>query len=135
MKYKAILKHILDKTIFLASYLLMIVSFFYTIFTLCGIDLCKDRWANFGGFSLITSIVFIRYFYFGKFCRLTRYLPFALFFISIVNILATYFPEQYNIYSAWYEIIIFSVVLSIVFLLWIRKLSSKHGYFITRELK
>lgn len=125
MNKKAILKHVLDKTIFLSSYLLMAVSFLFTILSLCGVELYKDRWANMGGFSVITSIVFIRFFYFGNYCWLTRNLPFALFFISSFNVLATYFPENYNIYSAWYEIIIFTVFLFVALFLFVDKKLNK----------
>lgn len=121
MRNKAILKHVLDKTIYLSSYTLMAVSFLYTILDLCGVVLYKDRWANFGGYSMVTSIVFIRHFYFGDYCRLTRNLPFALFCISTVNVLATFFPEKYNIYCAWYEIAIFTLFFIIAFILWVNK--------------
>jgi len=125
MRNKAIFKYFLDKTLFLSSYILMGVSFLYTILDLFGFVLYKDRWANFGGFSIVTSIVFIRQFYFGDYCWLTRHLPFALFAISSVNILVTFFPEKYNSYCAWYEIIIFSVTLLIASVLVLNKIINK----------
>ena len=122
MKRKSVLKHLLDKSIYLLSYILMIVSFLYVLIPyIFNIELDSSRWANFGGFSIITSLLFIRVFYFGDYCMLTRYLPFALLFINIVNIIATYFPEKYNTYSKWYEIIIFSVILIIGFFVYINK--------------
>lgn len=122
MKNKAILKHFLDKTIYLLSYILMVVSFLYVLIPLFfNIELDSNRWANFGGFSIVTSLLFIRIFYFGDYCSLTRYLPFALLFINIVNIIAAFFPEKYNVYSKWYEIIIFSVILIVGFFVYINK--------------
>lgn len=122
MKNKAILKHLLDKTIYLLSYILMIVSFLYVLIPLfLNIELDRNRWSNFGGFSIITSILFIRVFYFGDYCWITKNLPFALLFINIINIIATFFPDKFNVYSKWYEIIIFSVILVIGFFIYLNK--------------
>lgn len=113
------IKHFLEQTIYLLPYSLMGVSFLSIAIPLLGFKFDFVTWGNGGGFSVITDIAFIYIFYFNiKYCWLTRHLPFALLFINIVNIISNeFFPQQHEIYSKWYEIIIFSVILFIAFIL------------------
>lgn len=92
------------KTIYLLPIFLMAVSFLSII-----LDLNFVLWGNIGGFSLITDVLFFYVFHYGNYCIFTKLLPIGLFIINLVNILGVYEPLFYN---KWYEIVIFSVLLS-----------------------
>lgn len=113
------------KTIYLLPIFLMAVSFlsaFYKWFSL-GIDylFCPLQtwstemnyvvWGNVGGFSIICNLAFVYIFWFGKFeyCLFTKFSPFSLILVNLVNIWGFYKPEHYK---AWYEIVIFTVTLT-----------------------
>lgn len=119
---KSYTEYFLDKTIYLLSYFLMGVSFLSIALPWFGFEFNIYTWGNFGGFSIITNILFIKVFYFNKkYCWLTRNLPFALMLISIINIICTFTPEQYKQYEKFYEVIIFSVILIIGIIICINK--------------
>ena len=105
----------------------MVVSFLSIILPWVGFSFDFVTWGNGGGFSVATDILFVYVFYFNiKYCWLTRNLPFALLFINIVNIVShEFFPEKHELYSKWYEIIIFSVILFIAIILCINKRINK----------
>lgn len=92
------------KTIYLLPIFLMAVSFLSII-----VDLDFVLWGNIGGFSLVTDVLFFYVFHYGKYCIFTKLLPIGLFLANIVNILGYYNPLYY---AKWYEIVIFSVLLS-----------------------
>jgi hypothetical protein len=98
------MRFFLKETIFLLPILLMGVSFLSIFF-----DLNFVVWGNIGGYSLITDVLFVYVFWYGKYCLLTRLLPFGLIFSNLLNIYGFYYPKHYNI---MYEIVIFSVILS-----------------------
>jgi len=79
------------------------VSFLSIIF-----DLNYVVWGNIGGYSLATDILFLYVFWYGRYCLLTKLLPFGLILSNIVNIFGFYYPKYYN---TWYEVVIFSVIL------------------------
>lgn len=117
------IEHFLDQTIYLLPYIFMGVSFLAVLLPKMGFEFNFITWGNLGGFSIVCDILFIKVFFFGKrYCWLTRHLPFAMLFISICNIIANeFFPEYYEVYSQFFEILIFSIVLSIAFILWVNK--------------
>ena len=80
------------------------VSFLSVIF-----DLNYVVWGNIGGYSLATDILFFYIFWYGKYCLLTKLLPIGLVISNIVNIFGFYCPKYY---TTWYEIVIFSVILT-----------------------
>jgi len=100
------MKFFLKETIYLLPILLMGVSFLSII-----TDLNYTLWGNIAGFSLVTDILFFYVFYYGKYCLLTKMMPVGLFFANLVNILGVYFPKYYK---NWYEVVIFSVILTSV---------------------
>lgn len=117
MKTETFIKHVLDKNIYLLPYFIMAVSFLFVLLPKFGYNVDRNFWSNLGGYSIFTNIICIRTYYFDKnYCKLTRYLPLIMIFISVLNISASFLPEKYNIYSELYEIIIFSVILFISFI-------------------
>lgn len=102
------LKIFLIKTAYLLSYLLMTVSFLAVIFRLCNLPWDWVLWGNIGGYSLITSILFFKDFYFGDYCWTTRHMPIALITTNVVNIIGIFLPKYY---FWWYEVLIFTVFL------------------------
>lgn len=96
----------------------MAVSFLAVIFRLCNWHWDWVLWGNIGGYSLITSILFFKDFYFGKYCWTTRHMPIALIITNVVNIWGIKYPDYY---FWWYEVFIFTVFLSTAFILWINK--------------
>lgn len=126
--YLKYIEHFLDQTIYLLPYSLMVVSLLSVLFPLFGIKFDFVTWGNLGGYSIICDILFIKVFFFNKrYCWLTRHLPFAMLFISTVNVISNeYFPEYYAIYSQLMEITIFSIVLAIAFVLWAEKQRKKY---------
>jgi hypothetical protein len=98
------MKHFLKQTIYLLPIFLMGVSFLSIMF-----DLNFVVWGNIGGYSLVTDVLFVYIFYYGNYCKLAKILPFGLILSNIVNILGVYFPKYYG---NWYEIVIFSVILT-----------------------
>lgn len=100
------MRFFLKQTIYLLPIFLMAVSFLSIIFNLNFIV-----WGNIGGYSLVTDILFFYIFYYGKYCLLTRLLPIGLIISNLLNIIGFYFPKYY---SGWYEIAIFSVILTLL---------------------
>lgn len=122
MKTESFLKYVLDKNLYLLPYFIMAVSFLFILMPLFGHEMDRNFWSNLGGYSILTNIVCVRHYYFDKnYCWLNRKLPVVMIFISLVNIFASFIPEKYNVYSDWYEIIIFSVTLLISLILYINK--------------
>lgn len=122
MKTESFIKYVLDKNLYLLPYLIMAVSFLFVIIPKLGYHVDRNFWSNLGGYSIFTNIVCIRAYYFDKnYCWLTRQLPLVMMFVTLVNILASFIPKKYNVYSDWYEVIIFSVTLFISLILWINK--------------
>lgn len=121
------IEHFLRQTVYLLPYLLMGVSFLSIIIPCLGYNFDYITWGNGGGFSIITDVMFITFLSFDKrYCKLTRILPFGLLFINIINIVShEFYPEQHEIYSKWYEVIIFSVILFIALILCITKRINK----------
>lgn len=122
MKTDLFIKYVLDKNLYLLPYLIMVVSFLFVIIPKFGYNVDHNFWGNLGGYSILTNIICVRAYYFDKnYCRLTRVLPLVMIFISIVNIIASFIPKKYNIYSDFYEVIIFSVILIISAIIYINK--------------
>lgn len=109
MKY---IKHILSETIFLLPYLLMAVSFLSVVYDWFGWNFDKNFWCNFGGYSFITDVLFVYVFTMNKnYCFTTRALPVSMLFVSLVNIVASFFPEWFKIYSQFFEVIVLTITL------------------------
>jgi len=100
------MKLFLKETIYLLPILLMGVSFLSII-----TDLNYALWGNIAGFSLVTDILFFYIFHYGRYCLITKTLPVGLFLANVVNIWGIYFPKYYK---SWYEVVIFSVILTSV---------------------
>lgn len=116
------LEHFLKQTVYLLPYLLMGVSFLSIILPKLGFSFNYVTWGNAGGFSIITDIMFITFLSFdNRYCRLTRFLPFSLLLINIVNIISNQLPDKYREYEQLYEIIIFSLTLFIALVICINK--------------
>lgn len=79
-------------------------------------------WGNIAGFSLVTDVLFFYVFYYGKYCILTRLLPVGMFLINLLNIYGYFNHKNYN---AWYEVLIFSVILSLAIIYELKKIISK----------
>lgn len=103
------MKYFLKETIYLLPILLMGVSFLSIAVPWFGYNFDYTLWGNIAGFSLVTDVLFFYVFHYGKYCMLTKTLPIGMFFANLVNITGVYFPEYYEI---WYEVVIFSVILS-----------------------
>lgn len=112
------LKIFLEQTIYLLSYLLMTVSFLAVIFRWFNLPWDWVLWGNIGGYSLITSVLFFKVFYFGKYCWTTKHMPIALIITNIINIWGLFYPKYY---FWWYEVFIFSVFLFMSIIIWINK--------------
>lgn len=113
------------KTIYLLPILLIAVSFlsafykwiiYFIDYLFCPLQTWSKEmnyllWGNIGGFSLIVDISFLYIFWFGKFeyCLFTKFTPFSLILVNLVNIWGLYNPEHYK---AYYEIVIFTVTLT-----------------------
>lgn len=112
---KKYLQHFLSQTVHLLLYFMMGISVLSIIVPWFGYRFDFTTWGNGGGFSIACDIIFIERFYFNrKYCRPTRYLPFAMLFINVTNIIANeFFPKHYEMYGKWYEVTIFSVILII----------------------
>ncbi len=116
------MKHFLKQTIYLLPIFLMGVSFLSVIIPYLGFNFDYVVWGNIGGFSLITDVLFFYIFYHGKYCVLTKILPIGLFIINILNIVGVFCPKYYE---AWYETIIFSLILSSVIIYELNKRINK----------
>lgn len=102
------MKFFLKKTIYLLPYLMMGVCFISIV--LDWFDCYNlNFWANVGGYSLLTDVLFFYVFYYGNYCWITKSLPIAMFGVNILNIIGIFYPSKY---STWYEIAIFSLILS-----------------------
>jgi len=112
------MKFLLKSTIYLLPIFLMGVSFLSIILPWFQINFDYTLWGNIGGDSVFTSILFIYIFYYGNYCTLTKILPFGLLASNIVNIWGVFFPKYYK---PWYEIVIFSVILSSIVIYKIKK--------------
>lgn len=119
MKY---VKHILSETIYLLPYLLMAVSFLSVIYDWFGCNFDKNFWCNLGGYSLFTNLLFVYVLTFNKkYCYTTRMLPISMCFVSVYNMVASFFPERYAEYEKYYEVIILSLTLLVGLILCINK--------------
>ena len=123
MKY---IKHILSETIYLLPYLLMAVSFLSVLYDWMGWNFDKNFWCNLGGYSLFTNLIFVYVLTLNKsYCYPTRLLPVSMTFISVYNIVASFFPERYTEYEKYYEVIILSVTLMVGIILCLNKRRNK----------
>lgn len=119
MKY---IKHILSETIYLLPYFLMAVSFLSLVFEKLHLKFDLNLWCNLGGYSLFTSIMFVYVITMNrKYCFTNRMLPVSMCFISIFNMVMSFFPEYYDVYSQLFEIIVFSLTLFVGLILCITK--------------
>ncbi len=116
------MKFFLKQTIYLLPIFLMAVSFLSVIVPWTGYDFNYVLWGNIGGFSLVTDVLFFYVFRFGNYCTLTKYLPIALFMANLVNILGVIFPKYYHV---WYEIVVFSLILTLVLIYEIKRRLNK----------
>lgn len=107
------MKLFLKEILWLTPIVLMGVSFLSIIMPYFGCKFDYTLWGNIAGFSLITDVLFFYIFYYGRYCSLTKTLPIGMFFANIVNIWGVYFSKYYK---NWYEIVIFSVILTSVML-------------------
>lgn len=113
----------LHKTIWLTPIAMICVSFlsaFYKWFVylidymFCPLNSWNTEfnyvvWGNIGGNSIISNIALVFIFWFGKYCLFTRFVPFSLILVNLINIWGFYNPEHYK---AYYEIVIFTVTLT-----------------------
>ena len=123
-------QHFLSQTVHLLLYFMMGVSALSIIAPWFSYNFDFTTWGNGGGFSIACDIIFIERFYFNKkYCVPTRYLPFAMLFINITNIIANeFFPIHYEMYGKWYEITIFSITLLIASILMLNnKINKRHN--------
>lgn len=111
------MKFFLKQTIYLLPIFLIGVSFLSVMFNLNYVV-----WGNIAGYSLVTDILFFYVFYYGKYCILTRFLPLGMFITNVLNIYGYYNPTNY---AFWYEVSIFSVILSLVIIYELKKIISK----------
>lgn len=116
------MKFFLKQTIYLLPILLMAVSFLSVIVPWFGFNFDYTLWGNIGGFSLVTDVLFFYVFRYGNYCAFTKYSPIALFMANLVNILGVIFPKYYHV---WYEIVIFSLILTIILIYEMKILISK----------
>ena len=112
------IKHFMHQTIFLLSYILIGVSFLSIIIPKIGLEFDYVVWGNIGGYSLITNYLFIYIFTLGNYCWTTRMLPLAMCLVNIINILGVKYPKYYE---SWYEVLIFSVILIVGFIIYVNK--------------
>jgi len=98
------------------------VSFFSVIVPLVGENFNYVLWGNVGGFSLITNVLFFYVFYYGRYCLLTKLLPIGMFFINLLNIFGVYYPKYYYL---WYEIVVFSLILTAALIFELKTLLKK----------
>jgi hypothetical protein len=85
------------------------VSFLSIIMPWFGLNFDYALWGNIGGFSLITDVLFFYIFFYGKYCLLVKMLPLGMFLANLINIWGVFYPKYYYF---WYEIVIFSVILT-----------------------
>lgn len=86
------------------------VSFLSIIVPYFGFNFNYVFWGNVGGFSLITDVLFFYVFHYGNYCRITKTVPIALFGANILNIVGVFFPKYYYV---WYEVALFSLILTL----------------------
>lgn len=123
MKY---IKHILSETIYLLPYLLMSVSFLSLVFEKLDYKFDLNLWCNLGGYSLFTNILFVYVITMNRnYCFTNRMLPVSMCFISVFNMVMSFFPEYYDAYSKMFELIVFSLTLFVGIILFINKLLNR----------
>lgn len=66
---------------------------------------------NIAGYSLFTNILFVKEFWYGKYCWFTKLLPFGLIAINIINIIGEYISDKF--YNFWYVIFVLFVILTL----------------------
>ena len=126
-EYKKYIQHFLNQTAHLFMYAMVVVSLLSVLIPYFGFNFDFTTWGNAGGYSILCDFIFIERFYFNKrYCVPTRYLPFGMLFINIVNIISNEFFYNYHVvYSKWYEVIIFSLTLIIALIVMMNKKINK----------
>lgn len=97
------------------KWIVLAIDYLFCPLQTWSLEMNYPLWGNIAGFSLVCDIAFVYIFWFGKFeyCLFTRFTPFSLILVNLVNIWGLYNPEYYK---AWYEIVIFTVTLTPLFI-------------------
>jgi len=98
------------------------VSFLSVLVPYFEIEFNYVLWGNIGGFSLVTSVLFFYVFYYGNYCLLTKLLPLAMIVINLLNIFGVFYPKYYFL---WYEIVVFSLILTVALIIETKRLIKK----------
>jgi hypothetical protein len=108
------MKKFIQKYIYIIPYILLVgdlISLF--------VNLDNAPTGEIIGYSLFVNIIFFDKFYYGNYCFFTRFIPFAMTALNIVNIIGFY--SSNNFYRFWYIVTIFSLFLTVSIIFELKK--------------
>lgn len=106
--YAFLIKHI---------YLLPIIQIIAT-FVVSFFDLTEYQWIFLGnsvGYSILTGLVYVVLFWSPSYCSFTKFSAVGLLIIAIYNLIGI--TLEYDIYTAWFDRIVFAITLILTFLM------------------
>ena len=103
----------LRKYVYLLPIVQIIATFVVSFFELTNTDFIYL--GNSVGYSVVTGLVYVAYFRNVLFCAFTRFSAIGLFLMALYNLIAYCIP--YEIYTYWFDRIIFIIVLFLTALL------------------
>jgi hypothetical protein len=101
----------LRKYVYLLPIVQIIATFVVSFFELTDNDFVYL--GNSVGYSVITGLVYVAYFRNVSFCAFTRFSAIGLFLIAIYNLIGV--AIEYDIYTMWFDRIVFAIVLILTF--------------------